>query len=215
MSRAFTSFLALLLILCALPTYGQTSQLRGSNASRLTGIRISFLAENGIHPGLKVGTSYILGEKERARKFLLKASKKKKGNQLKIIQYLADLHMGFYQHPNNHTGMVAGIGATRMRTHTTRMRTFGLSLEINYLRRFYNIPTLEIDENGQVREIPGAGSNSLMFAFAPSFGKLYGEGPQKREWHLFVKPSFQLLRYDFAFFPNAALEIGLNLALSK
>lgn len=165
-------------------------------------------ADNGVHPGLILGTSFVLKEKEKSRKYLFKSLQKKKLNQLKIIQYLIDGDIGFYNHPNNHLGIFVGLGLSRMQTYTTKMRTMGLSLKLNYLRRFYNIPTLQLNENGTITKIKGAGTNSFVVAIAPSFGKIVGFNKGKRKWHFYIKPNFQIIKYDFGFFPNAAIEIG-------
>ncbi|MEO0581581.1 MAG: hypothetical protein AAF135_05110 [Bacteroidota bacterium] len=210
----FTGLGLLLLFLCTPEAYSQTSRpmLDTSNglSERITGIRIGLWAENGLHPGLRVGTSYILSEKEKNRSALFKALRKRRASQQKIIQYLADGNVGFYTHPNNHVGAYGGIGLTRMQTNATKLRTLGLSVELNYLRRTYNIPTLELNSDGTISEIGGAGTNSFIIALAPSFGKLFGGGQGKREKHIYVKPQVQLIGYDFGLFPNAAIELGMS-----
>ncbi|MEL6624458.1 MAG: hypothetical protein AAFQ92_02965 [Bacteroidota bacterium] len=207
------SLCLLLLCLCTLEAYSQTSRpmLDADNGlfGRLTGIRIGLWAENGLHPGLRVGTSYILSEKEKNRSALFKALRKRRVSQQKIVQYLADGNVGFYTHPNNHVGAYGGIGLSRMQTNATKLRTLGLSIELNYLRRTYNIPTLELNGDGTLNEIGGAGTNSFVLALAPSFGKLFGGGQGKREKHIYIKPQVQLIGYDFGLFPNAAIELGI------
>ncbi|MEO1714030.1 MAG: hypothetical protein AAFU60_11925, partial [Bacteroidota bacterium] len=136
-------------------------------------------------------------------------------DQGKIIEYLLDGQVGGYNHPNNHVGVFAGLGFTRMRTNTSTWRTLGLSLEANYLRRSYSIPTVELSNQGGVLTVDGAGTNGLMFALAPSFGKLLGVRKGVRVWHIYAKPSLQFLQYDFGWFPNAALELGMSVQLQK
>lgn len=206
-----------LCLFCTLDTQAQSSSLRLGNQhslkDRFTGIRAGLFADNGVHPGLKLGSSYLLGEKARNKKYLFNPSRRKNEIHMMLIQYLADGHVGFYNHPNNHTGVFVGVGFTRMKTHVTKLRTFGLSFEANYLRRIYNIPTLELDGNGGILEIGGAGTNSVQFTLAPSFGKLFRVGPGQRYLHLYLKPHLQWLQYDFRFFPNASLEIGAQMNL--
>jgi len=197
----------------------QASKLSSDASSlfkdKFTGIRLGLYGESVFHPGLKLGTSYILDEKEKNRKYLFKSREIKRGSQLKIIQVLADANAGYYNHPNNPLGIFLGLGITRMWTKTRKMRTLGWSFDVNYLRRIYNIPTIELNENGEVNEISGAGTNSIMFALSPSFGKIYGVDRDKKEWHFYIKPSLQILKYDFSFVPNFALEIGASLNLFK
>lgn len=180
-------------------------------SNKLTGLRTGIYLENGLHPGLKLGTSYILKEKVKPRKHTFKFRQNKYGDKHKQIQYLADGNIGFYNHPNNHRGAFIGVGVTRLRTKTRKMKTLGWSFEVNYLRRFYKLETYELNEDGTTELIKGAGSNSLMFALSPSWGKVFGTKNGGEGWHLYVKPSLQMLKYNHAFFPNAALEIGINL----
>lgn len=208
-----------LLILCAeLQSQKNTERLATEDKKKITALRAGIYLDNGVHPGLKIGTSYLLGEKEKSKPRKLKYFQKKRGNSLKNIQYLADGNLGFYQHPNNHAGVFLGIGFTRQRNKTRltrngkeKQRTIAWSLETNYLRRFYNIETFELNDNGEIQKVGAAGTNSLMFAISPSFGRYYDMKKGAKGFHLFIKPSLQLLKYNHAFFPNASLEIGVNL----
>jgi len=212
-------FVILISLSFTLNVWAQTSKLSVENNSRfkdrLSGVRVGFFGDNVFHPGLKLGTSYILKEKEKSRRYLLSSSQNKRRSQLSIIQHLADANIGFYNHPNNHLGLFIGVGFTRMKTNTRNMQTMGWSFDINYLYRLYNIPTVEIDDTGMINEISGAGNNSLMFALSPSFGRMFGTNKGQREWQVYVKPSLQFLKYDFAFFPNIAFELGASFNLFK
>lgn len=182
----------------------------------LTGVRAGIYADNGLSPGLKLGTSYLLNEKTKSRKYLIKPKARKRKNQFKKIQYLLDGNIGFYNHFSNHIGMFAGIGFTKMKIKTEKKQTFAWSLEINYLRKFYNLETFELNEQGEVEQIKGAGTNNLMFAIAPSWGRVLGTKNGGEGLHLYFKPSFQMVEYNHAFFLNTALELGVNLnILSK
>ncbi|MGB1217186.1 MAG: hypothetical protein ACPG5P_04880, partial [Saprospiraceae bacterium] len=93
------------------------------------------------------------------------------------------------------------------------VKTLAWSFEVNYLRRFYNLKTYELNEDGTVETLKGAGTNSLLFAIAPSWRKGFGTRGEEKAWYLYLKPSLQMLKYNHAFFPNATLEIGVNLNL--
>jgi len=210
----------LFLTFSLLPTDSTAQKMRKSiekEGKKFTGLRAGFYTDNAVHPGLKFGTSYLLKEKEKERKRRLKFVQNKRGNKVKQIQYLADGNVGFYNHPNNHTGVFLGIGLTRHRVKVRKKRkgqkikTLGWSLEANYLHRFYNIKTYELDENGAIQTVPLAGSNSLMFAISPAFGRIYGIQNGGKGYEIFIKPSLQMLKYNHAFFPNASLEVGINL----
>jgi len=216
--NAFIIFLTFYFFSTALLAQKTITRIDITDKKKITGLRAGFFLDNGIHPGLKFGTSYLFGEKEKSKPRRLKYFQKKYGNKIKHLQYFADGNIGFYNHPNHHTGLFLGIGMTRQRTKTRitrkdkeKLKTRSWSLEVNYLRRFYNIETLELDENGTIQSVPNAGSNSLMFAISPAFGRIYGTKNGGKGFHLYLKPSLQILKYNHAFFPNAALEIGVNL----
>lgn len=192
------------------------------NNIKFTGLRAGLFLDNGLHPGLKLGTSYFLKEKVKSKKRRSEKSQEKYGNKTKQIKYLADGHIGFYNHPNNHTGVFLGFGFSRFRTKKRinrrgkeRIRTFGWSFEVNYLRRFYNIETFKLGENGEVQKVHGAGNNSLMFVISPILGKTYGIKNGGDGFYIYVKPSLQVLKYNHTFVPNAAIELGVDLNLFK
>ena len=194
---------------------GQTTALtledEGGIANRFGGIRLAFFSDNFVHPGARLGASIILTEKEKAKKYLF-SRKGKKGSKMKIIQYLLDGNAGYYNHPNNHIGIMGGLGITRMATRTRNGFTTSMSLEGNYLNRRYNIPTYEIDGNGELSEVTGAGNSTMMLSFAPGIGKLVQLNSGK-SLHFYGRQHIQLFNYDFGIFPNAATEIGLSLSL--
>lgn len=208
------SIIIVLLLNCYVYTQAQSvrkfTDEANTNSVTWNGLRASFFADNGVHPGARLGTSLVLAEKEKSRKFLFKAAKGKAGNSLKIVQFLIDGQFGFYNHPNNHSGLLLGLGASRIRTKSNSGQTFGISLEANYLRRIYNIPTVELNENGTFQDLSGAGNNGVSIALAPSIGKVIGSRLDKPQWHIYLKPQIQLIKYDFGFFPNAAIELGIG-----
>ena len=186
-----------------------------STEERLTGLRTGLFLDSGLHPGLKFGKSYILKEKEKSRKHLFKFKQNKHGNKVKTVQYLLDGNAGFYNHPNNHFGTFVGVGLTRFRLRERTGITYGFSFELSYLRRFYNNKTYELTDNGTIRRVPLAGTNNVVFALSPSFGKIMGTKKGKEGWHLYFKPSLQILTYNHSFVPNATLEIGVTVNMTK
>lgn len=200
-----------LLIFCCclcLNIEAQNNKIVEDASKGLTGLRAGIYSDNGLNPGLKLGTSYVLKEKTKSRKYFFKPTQRRPRNGSKKIQHLIDGHIGFYNHFSNHIGTFVGIGYTRMRIKPEKNRTFGWSLEMNYLRKFYNLETYELNAQGEIEQIKGAGSNNLMFAIAPSWGKVFGTKKGGEGLHLYFKPSLQMVEYNHSFFLNASIELG-------
>jgi len=174
-------------------------------------LRIAYYGENMVHPGLRVGTSYVLHRKVKVRTPIFKFLQDKRGSMTKVIQYKLDGNLGFYNHPNNHTGLLMGAAITRHKNKNESKFSTAWSLEINYLRRFYNIETFQIDSNGAINQVGLGGNDGLMVALAPSMESAFGE-----KGHIvFVKPAIQLVKYNHTYFSNAIIELGMSLKLSK
>ncbi len=189
----------------------------GQNEIKLSELpyNISFYGDNVIHPGLKIGTSYIFKTKDKTKIRKFKGLENKWGSKLKTIDFSADLNLGFYNHPNNHLGTFLGIGVTRLRTKARKNRVLGFSFEINYLRKFYNLPTYILNENNEVERKRFSGTNEVMFVFAPTFGKNILTKKEFGGVRIFAKPSIQLISYNHSFLPNFALELGCTLNINK
>jgi len=182
----------------------------GSNNNGLP-LRIAYYGENMVHPGLRVGTSYVLHRKVKVRTRIFKFLQDKRGSMTKVIQYKLDGNLGFYNHPNNHTGLLMGAAITRHKNKNESQFSTAWSLGINYLHRFYNIETFQIDANGTIDQIGLGGNGGLMLALAPSMERAFGE-----KGHIvFVKPAIQLVKYNHTYFSNAIIEFGISLKLSK
>lgn len=213
----------LLVIAClvtfALQTNGQENlqtETETETSKKINALSVGLYLDNGLHPGLKFGASHLLTTKFKSKKHRLNFRQKRYDNKVKEIKFLLDGNLGFYNHPNNHFGSFAGLGFTRMRMNDQNkkdeVRTFAWSFGVNYLRRFYNIETYELDSNGGIESVPFAGTNSVMFYVTPSFGKNY-QLKSGKTWRFFIAPSLQFLKYNHAFFPNASLEVGATLNL--
>lgn len=179
-----------------------------SRSSGLMAIQVSPVFENLLHPGLRVGTNYLIKDRVKTKKRLFKSRQEKLGSKSKNIQYLADGHLGLYNHPNNHTGVYLGVGFTRLRITNRKNITLGWSFELSYLRRFYNLKTFELTENGSIKQVRAAGTNNVMLTIAPSIGKIYSSKKKEEAWGLYFKPSLLIQSYIHTFVANPLLEIG-------
>lgn len=208
----YNQILRVAIVLLFFSVYGNAQNLQLSSSSENTmPLRIAYYGDNGIHPGLRIGTSYPIHEKSKVRTYKGLAKQSKKGSKTKSIQYTLDANLGFYNHPNNHFGGLAGIGLTRRTNKNKKSMSTAWSLEVNYLHRFYNIKTFEIDEDGSIIEVGLAGNSGLMMALAPSIEQKLGNGGPT----IFLKPAVQVTKYNHAYFLNSAIELGLSLNLFK
>ena len=174
-------------------------------------LSVAFYGDNLIHPGLKLGTSYLLGSKVKTKVHKWKGLESKRGNKVKQIDYTTDLNFSFYNHPNNHSGLLLGLGATRLRTNTRKNRSLGWSAEVSYLRRVYNVSTYELGEDGSLQEISLGGNNGVVLSISPSFGKVIKPQVYGRNIRIYGRPILQVLTYNHAWSPNAAFEFGVTL----
>lgn len=162
-------------------------------------ISVGYYGENGIHPGIKIGTSYsfYFWHGSRSTKF---------GKEYTRKELFLDYNLGFYSFPNNHTGYFTNVGMTFLSRGTFRKGfEFGLSFEMGYLRRSNKFETYELTSDGQISEVSFAGNNAMVLALSPIFAKEIAHYKMR----IFAKPSFQFLTYTHAWQPNASLEIGL------
>lgn len=176
-------------------------------------IRVGYFADNGVHPGLKLGTSMLLKEVVQVRTYRSSGTQSGRASKTIYRQYLADANLGYYHHPNNHNGFFVGLGVTRKLSSSRTYFSRAWSFEVNYLRRSYNIETVEFDNNGNLNTVARAGNNSLMFVLAPTLSRLFGAKNGGVGTEIYIKPSLQILKYNHSFFPNAAIEAGFELNL--
>lgn len=188
-----------------------TSAQRAETAEESNGfpLRVSYFGDNTLNPGLRVGTSHTLLRQVKVKTYKSQKKKSKKGSKTKVIQYKIDGNLGFYNQPNNHSGLIFGTGITRHKNKNERKLSTAFSFEINYLQRFYNIETFEIDETGEITELGLVGNGGLAFALAPSVERSFGEN----EWIVFFKPGLQMVKYNHAYALNYFVELGLSLNL--
>ena len=125
-------------------------------------ISVAYFGENGIHPGLKFSTSYAFWSKTKYRQYHSLKKQGKWGEKGKRRELLADFNLGFYSHPNNHTGIFGNVGASYLRTKLRKNRQFGISLEVGFLGRINKFNTYQLSPGGNIEEIRFAGNTALM-----------------------------------------------------
>lgn len=198
---------AYLLICCTLSA--QETKFDG-NASKVP-LRMSYFGDNLIHPGLRIGSSIPLARKVKVKTQRNQKSESLKKSKTKVIEYTLDGNIGFYTQPNNHFGVPLGIGLSRYRTINEKRFNTGLSIEINYLQRLYNIDTYVVDEDGDIEKLGAAGNGGLAFTLAPILQRSFGQ----KNLTTFVKPMIQLNKYNHSFAINYAAEFGIALNLFR
>ena len=176
-------------------------------------IHISYYGDNGIHPGVKLGTSYQFWSKEKSKIYRLGFRQNKHGNKIKHKELNLDYNLGLYSHANNHVGVFTGIGMSYLRIKERKGRLFGLAFELGYLRRFYKFSTYELNEDGTIYEYGAAGNNAIMVSIAPVFGKQFKISDHTVRF--FAKPNIQLVKYNEKMQPNASAEIGMTFNINN
>lgn len=91
-------------------------------------LSVSYYGESGFHPGLKVGTFKTVWSAAKSKFYRSNKRKEKYGTKTKLRELNVDFGLGFYSHPNNHTGYFVQTGATYLRTKLRKNRQMGLVL---------------------------------------------------------------------------------------
>lgn len=169
-------------------------------------LSISYYGENALHPGVKLGTYHTIWSVEKSRTHRRKKLKEKYEDKQKLKELYLDFNIGGYSHPNNHNGYFVSTGLTLLRTTLRKKRQLGISLEVGYLRRNYKFTTYELDTNGEIQEVKGAGNNSLLLGLAPQIAKEFSISDSLIR--IYLKPTIQLVHYAYRLQPNTAVEVG-------
>jgi hypothetical protein len=191
-----------------------TVQGQHTNPKKLS-LEVSYFGETAIHPGIKTGISYTFWEKEKSRKRWSKGRQGRLGPKVKTHQFVTGANLAFYNHANNHSGLLPNAMIGWQKINQRRGTMIGAQLGIGYLLRIYNIPTYELGENGNPEQVTAAGRGQ----FAPSLSILWGKdlsvkGDKPISWY--IKPAlFLLAPYNHTVLPNFALELGISYHLSR
>lgn len=176
-------------------------------------VHVSYYGDNGIHPGLKLGTSYNFWSKEKSKVYRFKYRTNKYGNKTKLRELNLDYNLGFYSHPNNHLGLFTTIGVSYLRIKERKGRVFGVSFEVGYLRRMNKFTTYELNTEGEIVEKKLAGNNAIILSISPVFGKEFKIS--EHQMRFFVKPNLQAVKYNEKIQPNISLELGTTFNINR
>jgi hypothetical protein len=176
-------------------------------------LSVAYYGENGFHPGIKVGTFYTLMSKEKSKTYRRKSKQTKYGTKLILKELVVDYNLGFYSHPNNHTGLFTNLGLTWLRTKLRKSRQIGVCFEVGYLRRYNKFKTYQLTSDDKIEQVKFAGNNALIISLAPLFGKEIKKS--ERRMRVYVKPLLQFLQYTYTWQANASLELGLVLNIKR
>lgn len=176
-------------------------------------ISVSYFGESVIHPGIKIGVEQTFYEKEISKKRWFKSRQNKLGSRVKKRELFYGGHLAFYNHRNNHTGLLLGGELGWRRTKMRRGAMFGATLGLGYLHRFNNIPTYELGTNEPDR-VRAASRGMLVTSTSIILGQdLMPKYNIPYAW--FLKPTLMLQTpYNHSFTFNGALELGLTYRLS-
>ncbi len=160
-------------------------------------LRVAYFGEFITHPGFKLGVETPFSVRLKEKKRITKEKSK-----------LLAASVGMYHHVDNHYGTfllteVGGKG-TRPKGFTTE-RWMG----IGYFRSWLASPTFEVDDNGEVDQLTGAGRNRVMLSFAYGIGWDLSRHGLPLRWNL--KPTLFLeIPYNNTIMPRVAWEMGVS-----
>lgn len=153
-------------------------------------VSLAYWGELMTHPGIKASVDYPLletvKEKTRGNKFISNRH-----------QFIGGTELGFYQHKQNHKGLLIGITSAyryerkkQREGKNARIFRTDLSIGAGYYRYFLAGTTYQIQDNEIIAQNLG-GSNSFMPSAAISFSMNI---PNKKGIPLFLyfKPSYYL-----------------------
>lgn len=185
---------------------------QSTNGMRIP-ISISYYGENAYHPGIKLGTYCTVWSAEKSGRYLTEKRRLKFGEKNKLNEINLEFNFGGYSHPNNHTGYFINTGGTFLHTTLRKKRQIGVNLEVGYLRRNYKFVTYELNADGEIQEVKGAGNNALLIGVSPQLSKEISIADMPVR--LFIKPIFHLVHYVYRFQPNVAVEVGTVLNIHR
>ncbi|MGB0862726.1 MAG: hypothetical protein ACPGXZ_07390 [Saprospiraceae bacterium] len=199
----------LLIVIC----FFSIGQLEAQNDAPIS-FSLSYFGESVIHPGLKIGIEKPFYTKEKVKKRWLAKRQERLGAKVSKSQLIWGANVGFYNHPNNNTGLFLNGELSWKKTKMRKGSMFGAGLGIGYLHQFHNIDTYRLN-NGQLEKVSAAGQAMM----TSSFSLLYGRDLSVRHnspFSWYVKPSFMIqFPYHHSTGINAALELGVKYKLSK
>ncbi len=191
-----------------------TLQAQSLNRENLA-YNFSYFGETAIHPGIKVGVEYAFYEKTTTKKRWFKKRQERLGPKIKKHQFVWTGNLAFYNHPNNHSGLLLNGEIGWKRTKMRKGSTFATYLGAGYLHRFYNIDTYQLGTNGEPDKITAAGQSAFVASFAVGFGRdLSVRRNLPIAYHIKPTVLFQT-PYNHSGVLNAALEVGVTYKISQ
>jgi hypothetical protein len=176
------------------------------NLAQKLPVSISYYGDNGYHPGIKFGTYFTIWSLEKSRLYYGKKRQEKYGMKHKLHELNLEFNIGGYSHPNSHNGYFVNTGLSFLRTQLRKNYQIGMGLEIGYLRRNYKFTTYQLDSNGEIEEVKGAGNNSFLLGLAPQFSREFSIF--ERPIRFYIRPIFQMVYYINRIQPTGSLELG-------
>jgi hypothetical protein len=167
----------------------------------LNTVNISYFGNSITRPGLKLGIEYVLTGKTA----YIKSNGKSVFRQLTI-----NPNIGFYYHPENHTGLFLNseFGYRIIRPKGMLMQ---ISVGAGYLRTFLAAKTYEINDRGEIQRIKLAGSNNFMPCMNLTVGKVPGGGGRFLFSYFGCVGTFLRYPYNSMWLPSLVLEVGVAL----
>lgn len=178
-------------------------------------LNISFFGESAVHPGFRIGTEWILWQKEKSKSRWLFNRQEKIGSKTKTKQLIVNSNFRFYNHPNNHYGLMISSDAVFRRIKNRKGYFLEAGIGVGYLRKNYNIETYELGTGADPVLISGAGYNQFLTSFPFGLGRDFSFSSNlPLAIYLKLVPWIGFFQ-GHAVIPNAAFEIGVRYKLKK
>ena len=195
MSARKMLFISLLIITVIFNSNGQL------NEGGLKEINIAYFGKSVTRPGFKIGTDLF----ELKSKSHIKA-----GGDTISRKIILSSNVGYYCHFRNHHGLFLN---SELGYRIRYQRGFFMQFDIGagYLRTFLTSRTYEVDNNGEIRKIPLAGSNKFMPGAGITLGKEFKSQMNKPKRIYCRVGGYMQYPYNTMWLPDLTLELGTTI----
>ncbi|PLX05465.1 MAG: hypothetical protein C0594_07245 [Marinilabiliales bacterium] len=167
-------------------------------------ITISYYGDLYTHPGLKLSTEYVLGER------VIEKKRSKGRVKVRHKQYVPKLSLTYTHHAAYYNAFLLGGEMNFRKLKPSSGFRVDKILGMGYMRAFNAGKTYEVDDNMNISKVPLAGHNQFFMSFAFGFSKLFVETKQiPLAWH--IRQSFTVyMPNNGAFGGILGFEVGVS-----
>ncbi|MCP4441918.1 MAG: hypothetical protein GY810_23670 [Aureispira sp.] len=169
-------------------------------------ISISYYGEWAYHPGIKIGSEYTFWQRD--------GKEKPNKDRTHLHSFLVTGNLGFYVHPNNHTGitLTSDVGYRFRRRNGWRIENF---LSLGYMAAINAGETYKLDANGQAKKVPVASRSYLWVGAVFGWGQDLAVHNIPIAWFLRHTVALQVPYNTMGFAPRLYIDIGLTYCIGR